>query len=393
MQEPYLGQRVRSREIDMPDTSSIEVFVSYAHRDEELKNELLKHLSGLRRRKVIAGWHDGEIGAGEEWERQISEHLNKADIILLLISSDFLASDFCYDIELKRAMERHEAGEARVIPIILRDVDWTGAPFSKLKALPKDGKPVTSKYWSSADEAFRNATEGIRKEVEKLLEIQISYLFDKLDVAESSRNWPVAISLGERILALLPEDEEARARTAAAYINKCARYVQKNHKQTDPYGRSHPSLPYNISSSFATNAELERDVNHAVELDPNSAEGYYWLSALQYGENRVESLTRAIERDRNNGKYYYRRSQARESIHLWGIKFDDIGGTQKLRDQAFQRGCQRVNEAAQQDFDRAIALGYEEAVIEKNYKKLDPTSLSSRNPDLEALLDLLNEKK
>jgi len=68
MQEPYLGQRVRSREIDMPDTSSIEVFVSYAHRDEELKNELLKHLSGLRRRKVIAGWHDGEIGAGEEWE-------------------------------------------------------------------------------------------------------------------------------------------------------------------------------------------------------------------------------------------------------------------------------------------------------------------------------------
>jgi TIR domain len=149
-------------------TRSIDVFVSYAHRDEALKSELLNHLSALRRRNVISGWHDGEIGAGEEWAKQISEHLNRGDIILLLISSDFLASDFCYDIELKRAMERHDAEEARVIPVILRDVDWTGVPFSKLKSLPKDGKPVTAESWSSVDEAFRNVAEGIREEVEKL---------------------------------------------------------------------------------------------------------------------------------------------------------------------------------------------------------------------------------
>jgi hypothetical protein len=318
----------------MPETSgspaSINVFVSYAHRDAELKNELLKHLSGLRRRNVISGWHDGEIGAGEEWERQISEHLNKADIILLLISSDFLASDFCYDVELKRAMERHEAGEARVIPVILRDVDWTGVPFSKLKALPKDGKPVTSKSWSSVDEALRNATEGIRKEVEKLLESQISYLFGKLAVAESARNWPVAINLGERILALLPEHKEACARTAAAYINKCERYLQKKEKRTDPYERG--VLPHHVYGVGIE--ELERDINRAIELDPNNAEGYYWLSAFQYGESQVKNLTRAIECDLNSGKYYYRRSQVQERMHLDSMKFADRKGESELREQA-----------------------------------------------------------
>ncbi len=384
----------------MPETSrstaSVNVFVSYAHRDEELKNELLKHLSGLRRRNVISGWHDGEIGAGEEWEKQISEHLNKADIILLLISSDFLASDFCYDVELKRAMERHEAGAARVIPVILRDVDWTGVPFSKLKALPRDGKPVTSKSWSSVDEALRNATEGIRKEVEKLLESQISYLFDKLAVAESARNWPVAINLGERILALLPDHQEARARTGAAYIRKCERYVQKNNKRTDPYERASYLRPHNVFG-VGTNPELERDINRAVELDPNSAEGYYWLSALQHGETQVENLTRAIERDPNNGKYYYRRSQVGDRIHLEGrTKFGDIEGEKKLRDQARQRGCHRASEAAQQDFNRAVELGYEEAVTEKDYKtpsfSFDLNSLGSTNSYIEALLDQINKK-
>jgi hypothetical protein len=384
----------------MPETSrspaSIDVFVSYAHRDEELKNELLKHLSGLRRRNVISGWHDGEIGAGEEWERQISEHLNKADIILLLISSDFLASDFCYDVELKRAMERHEAGAARVIPVILRDVDWTGVPFSKLKALPKDGKPVTSKSWSSVDEALRNATEGIRKEVEKLLESQISYLFDKLAVAESSRNWPVAITLGERILALLPDHKEARARTAAAYINKCERYVQKKEKRTDPYKQALPGLPHHVYG-LSGNQELERDLKRAVELDTNNAGGYYWLSALYYDDDRIENLTRAIECDLNSGKYYYRRSQVQEGMHLDAMKFEDWKGEDELREQARQRGRHRVNEAAQRDFNRAVELGYEEAVTEKNYKKpsfsFDPKSLDSTNSFFETILDQINKKK
>jgi hypothetical protein len=124
--------------------SAIEVFYSYAHRDEALRTELNKHLSLLQRQGVIAGWHDRLITAGTEWAGAIDAHFQRAQIILLLVSADFLASDYCYDVELQRAMARHEAGEARVIPIILRPVDWHTAPFGRLQALPKDGLPIIS---------------------------------------------------------------------------------------------------------------------------------------------------------------------------------------------------------------------------------------------------------
>ncbi len=146
---------------------AIEIFYSYSHKDEELRDELEKHLSILKRQGVITGWHDRRIGAGREWEGEIDTHLNTAHVILLLISADFLASDYCYDVEVKRAMERHEAEEARVIPVILRPVYWWGAPLGKLQALPTDAKPVTS--WSNRDEALFDIVQGIRAAVEELV--------------------------------------------------------------------------------------------------------------------------------------------------------------------------------------------------------------------------------
>src|SRR5438094_4349901 len=103
-------------------SNPIEIFYSYAHADEDLRQELEKHLAALQHEGLIAGWHDRLISAGSEWEQQIDEHLNTANIILLLISASFIASKYCSSIEMKRAMERHEAKEARVIPIILRPV-------------------------------------------------------------------------------------------------------------------------------------------------------------------------------------------------------------------------------------------------------------------------------
>src|SRR5207237_2712073 len=97
------------------------------------------------------------------------QHLNTARIILLLVSPDFIDSDYCYGVEMKRAMERHERGEARVIPVILRLVYWKKAPFGKLQALPTDAKPVTSPKWHSQDEAFFDVSEGIRTAVEELI--------------------------------------------------------------------------------------------------------------------------------------------------------------------------------------------------------------------------------
>lgn len=139
----------------------VEVFYSYAHEDEKLRDELEKHLSTLKRQEVISGWNDRDITAGSQWQDQIDQHLESAKIILLLVSADFLSSNYCYDIEMKRALERHERGETRVIPLILRPVDWQGAPFGKLQALPKDGIAVTS--WPNRDEAFLDIVQGIRK--------------------------------------------------------------------------------------------------------------------------------------------------------------------------------------------------------------------------------------
>ena len=145
---------------------ALSIFFSYAHKDEELRDELEKHLSILRWQGLITEWYDRDILAGTKWEHEIDVHLDAAQIILLLISPDFLASPYCYSLEMMRALERHLAGEARVIPIILRPVEWEGAPFSKLQMLPTDAQPVTS--WSDRDAALLNVTKGIRKAVEDL---------------------------------------------------------------------------------------------------------------------------------------------------------------------------------------------------------------------------------
>lgn len=147
---------------------ALKLFFCYAHEDENFLNKLKTHLAPLMRQKLIEVWHDRNISAGTEWAGQIDTHLNTAQIILLLISADFIASNYCYDIEMKRALERHDAGEARVIPIILRRVDWMGSPFGRLQALPKDGRPIMS--WTRRDDAFFDVVKGIKKAAEQLLE-------------------------------------------------------------------------------------------------------------------------------------------------------------------------------------------------------------------------------
>jgi len=142
------------------------IFFSYSHRDEELRDELEKHLSQLRRNGLIENWHDRRIGAGEDWADAIDEHVRSADIILLLISPDFLASDYCYGVELQIALERHKRHDAVVIPVIVRPVDWSGALFAHLQALPKDARPVTS--WSNRDEALADVARGIRAVIARL---------------------------------------------------------------------------------------------------------------------------------------------------------------------------------------------------------------------------------
>ncbi len=153
--------------IQAPLAKGIEIFFSYSHKDEALRDELDIHLSTLKQQALITGWHDCEIGAGREWAHEIDTQLSKAGIILLLVSPDFIASKYCYSIEMERAMERHKAGTARVIPVIIRPVDWEGTPFSSLQALPKGARAVTS--WPNRDEALSDVAKNIRKAVNELL--------------------------------------------------------------------------------------------------------------------------------------------------------------------------------------------------------------------------------
>jgi TIR domain len=144
--------------------SAIKIFFSYVHEDEALSHKLAKHLQVLKREKIIEVWHSAMIAPGEDWKNQIDSHLQSADIILLLISADFLNSDDHYGIELKRALERHKSKEARVIPVILRAVDWQDSLFGKLLALPENGKAITS--WDNEDEAFTDVAKGLRRFIE-----------------------------------------------------------------------------------------------------------------------------------------------------------------------------------------------------------------------------------
>jgi hypothetical protein len=146
---------------------ALKVFFSYASEDEQLVNELVKQLSVLKRQGRIIGWLSRNVGGGEETDEEILSHLNEASIILLLISPDFFASEHYWETEVKLAVQKHEAKEARVIPILLRPTaDWKSAPFGKLQALPRNEQPVIS--WPIRDEAFAEIARGIREAVEKL---------------------------------------------------------------------------------------------------------------------------------------------------------------------------------------------------------------------------------
>ncbi|SAL80666.1 TIR domain protein [Caballeronia peredens] len=143
----------------------VNIFFSYSHKDEVVRNELEAHLASLRHQGLIESWHDRRITAGDEVDNAIFEKLESANIILLLVSSDFINSSYCYSKEMERAMERHRAGTARVIPIIVRHCDWMRTPFGKLLAAPRDGKPILS--WPDRDEALADVARQIREAVEE----------------------------------------------------------------------------------------------------------------------------------------------------------------------------------------------------------------------------------
>lgn len=170
-EEKIVVKRGRGGLVALAGTNKAErmkVFVSYSHVDKDLKDRLIKHIRPLENENLVQVWVDHEIKAGDDWDKEIAKKLVEADIVLTLISIDFINSRYCYDIELEKALEREADGEARVIPVILRSCLWNKSPLGRLKAMPTDGKAVTT--WADVDEALTVVAVGVRDAAVAMLE-------------------------------------------------------------------------------------------------------------------------------------------------------------------------------------------------------------------------------
>ena len=147
------------------ESAPFRVFYSYSHADIRMLERLRKHMAMLRREGLITEWYDREIEAGSEWRQEIERELEAADVILLLVSANFLDSEFCYEQEMLRAVERGRSGDALVIGVMLRPVDgWHRTPFAEFQLVPRDARPISK--WPDADEAYSDVAERIRAALE-----------------------------------------------------------------------------------------------------------------------------------------------------------------------------------------------------------------------------------
>ncbi len=148
----------------------IKIFCSYSHKDEEIKDELEKHLSIYKRIGLIELWTDRKILPGENWSLRINDEIENSDVVLFLVSADFISSDYCFEVEVKKAIKQHEMGQSVVVPIILRECNWEGAPFEYIQGLPTDMKPIVSKHWFSKDEGYNNVSLNLGKIIKVFLQ-------------------------------------------------------------------------------------------------------------------------------------------------------------------------------------------------------------------------------
>jgi DNA-binding transcriptional ArsR family regulator len=166
------------------------IFFCYSHKDEGLRDELEKHLKMMERQGLIINWHDRRIVPGKNWSNTIDANLENSDIVLPLLSPDFLASDYCMEVEMKRAIELHNHGQLRIVPILMRICDWQNSEFGKFQGLPMDMKPVKSSEWFSEDEAFYTIVHGLKDVINEFFEETetISEIIGNVNLSSDSVN-------------------------------------------------------------------------------------------------------------------------------------------------------------------------------------------------------------
>lgn len=228
---------------DLPEPSA-KVFCSYSHKDEPFRQEFEAHVALMRRRGWISMWHDRKILSGDDWAGEIDSNLNLADIVTLLVSADFLNSDYCYDKETAIAMKRREKEGTLVIPVIVRPCDWHDAPFGALQAIPQDGKAVSS--WPDRDEAWTDVAQrfklAVRLVIERLrkaaqadmeksenafLTAMQSPALAKMSQQEQMERWKMIQQAQERIFAIQQDVTVNRAAALSEAYKQWDEYIRE----------------------------------------------------------------------------------------------------------------------------------------------------------------------
>lgn len=326
----------------------LSIFFSYSRKDQALVEDLMGHLEPLRRSQLIRSWYDGCISPGEEWEPQIKANLEKAQIILLLVSVDFIRSEYCYTVELNRAIARHKAGDACVIPVILRSCLWQQVPvgdmcLGDLQALPKDARPISQ--WGDPDDAYTSIAQGIYNKVQQLRQeqMQATYAANLASYRQAfaeavQASYPLSPAVLAELKALqqqlgLQDDDigpiehaicepaEARYRAALAEIERQRQEAERQQKRDEYYnGGLYHFDQGNYDQAIADFAQAER-LGH-----PQAS------AQIAEAERKREEAERQLKRDEyyDSGCDYFDQgkydraiadfSQAKQMGHPWAEK-------------------------------------------------------------------------
>lgn len=250
-------------------STPLKLFYSYAHEDESFRDEMSKALKLLERQGLFEELYDRNIVGGMDWNREISQRLEAADIIALLVSPDFIASDYCYGKEMIRALERNRDGEAVVVPITVRPTELTDAPFANLQYLPKGGWPISSS--TDRDSAYKDIAVGIRTIVSRIRYSRAEQL-QRIDAQGEAREDRALDGVVAHEIPL-NESREVSVQVRLAASEGLRLALDEDIKRGEE-NRSYSALPNHVRSSqqFSlpwTQEELRRgDIDLTVRVSP-----------------------------------------------------------------------------------------------------------------------------
>lgn len=306
------------------------ICICYAQEDESFLKKLITYLKPLQREKVIDLWYDLKIRAGEEREQEITTHLDTAQLILLLISPSFIASDYCYGREMKRAIERHRQGNARVVPIVLRPTDWSNTPLEELQALPENGNAITSKKWINRDDAFYSVFNGLKKVIADI-NPNIASLSQELTEDSSQNRNVLSANISSKLLESLSHKRLCPVCIEEFYPGECriisretreelkaapTRWLERHFARSHPESLSHPNYLRksacrecpNCGYLFPSNFDESENLSIAILGDVASGKTHYIASVIAClrGLHLKENPISFISADEKTGERYFR---------------------------------------------------------------------------------------